>query len=1268
MTTPNNVYTNCLNGTLITYDGNEFVLQNDLGNGRVEHAKLPSGYVPLGVREYGGIIYVVCANPITGLNQVGSFPSPERLISSEETEMPEIQITDSNFWNENNYPEDGFFSEYFKTGNITEDVLRPGDEFLIAFGVDNSYQTISELLQVLTHYTSIRDDNNEIIDWKKKRLVFNIRLGLITNDGTIQYIEDNLLKFSITEDAKHWCPFISGAPSQFISLFKSRYENKDLYNIYKENTSGNIVLIVELESIEEFTIQRSIIVEDADKSIFGVNFNCRSTNNQEDSEYYNEKVKLEGVEANFELYNNDKLIDNKQIRIRRPNQEVDLKFYLEEFKQDLEGYSDVLKYTIMPYSNYGKYPRHLKKGTIDFQYVNSGKHFLNEFRYYTGNNTSTISYGLDYYPKEGFSVNEVFFEFYDIANDYSIYHKCRDQEEYSGNFTETFDFTNDFNIVEISPSEDINNHYYIQRNRPSGTMYIAEDGEGRLLYNNLYLVRICISETDSDDRDPSKNIYTNYYRFLYTTSIFNENYLNNEVLDFETLKVTGELDADLESKLSITADTKEKLDYYKLYNNSSQVEEDNNLLGASKKSTYTIEDPLTVIPRLESENVGTTIKKYYGEFNPSSIEIDGTSSDTKVVDYQFTYEPELNGSDSTDVRIGMTNILDQEDNVDRLTKEPTLTADPLDKRKIVLNTEALLNRFIVANKRASNERMLIKLFQQYLSEDYVKTSSANNISKRVFGLEAVSYNNSEKLALTTGIAIKGATNRNEETRGIFYFADLLPEPFVDADDIVREDYKKDDDTYYYRKSLLVHKSSRVEGNTDDSLVNNPFNIGLNEILNVYNPYKPTLVPLHAFNSYFDLDPDGMIYYGDNMYPAFSKFYYQNNKGEKFSPTDRSYPSTILLAWKTTNIIPGHQGPQYVLVNFFGVRDYPYDGGILHDFSNRDYGNTVKNPTPYTKTFSEKITEVLSNLYLVQYDYNLFYLVYPDEYLYTIDKDDLIEIGISIKTNTTGQTLFLFDWLNRQTNSFERIPFNKGSIEAKLNTLNINITEFNKINFNNVDITADDFSLDKIEKILTYEFGDRINIEDLLVYFNSGKSTVLENVKEDIVYIDKDFNIITNPIDKQGNLIGYSTIYVKYNGEFYDLNETDLKKGRLFMDEKTQSEDQLFGGFTPPHNYKYNLDLYNNFKNVFIASYAMNGLQAGTLNEPLIRGEILNTVSESRSARRYKLWFWSGGQDGKENSWGRNSPAPSVMRNITFDPYYELIRPITNTAKPLNELE
>jgi hypothetical protein len=65
MTTPNNVLTDALNATITTMNGNENVLQNDMGNARVESAYLPEGYIPIGMKEYGGIIYIASYNPVT---------------------------------------------------------------------------------------------------------------------------------------------------------------------------------------------------------------------------------------------------------------------------------------------------------------------------------------------------------------------------------------------------------------------------------------------------------------------------------------------------------------------------------------------------------------------------------------------------------------------------------------------------------------------------------------------------------------------------------------------------------------------------------------------------------------------------------------------------------------------------------------------------------------------------------------------------------------------------------------------------------------------------------------------------------------------------------------------------------------------------------------------------------------------------------------------------------------------------------------------------
>jgi hypothetical protein len=65
MVQSNDTLSDALNATFVTMNGNEIVLQNDMGNRRVDNAYLPSGYEPVGMKEYGGIIYIAAYNPIT---------------------------------------------------------------------------------------------------------------------------------------------------------------------------------------------------------------------------------------------------------------------------------------------------------------------------------------------------------------------------------------------------------------------------------------------------------------------------------------------------------------------------------------------------------------------------------------------------------------------------------------------------------------------------------------------------------------------------------------------------------------------------------------------------------------------------------------------------------------------------------------------------------------------------------------------------------------------------------------------------------------------------------------------------------------------------------------------------------------------------------------------------------------------------------------------------------------------------------------------------
>jgi hypothetical protein len=40
------------------------------------NAHLPEGFIPIGMKSYGNIIYIAAYNKETGEGQIGSFPSP----------------------------------------------------------------------------------------------------------------------------------------------------------------------------------------------------------------------------------------------------------------------------------------------------------------------------------------------------------------------------------------------------------------------------------------------------------------------------------------------------------------------------------------------------------------------------------------------------------------------------------------------------------------------------------------------------------------------------------------------------------------------------------------------------------------------------------------------------------------------------------------------------------------------------------------------------------------------------------------------------------------------------------------------------------------------------------------------------------------------------------------------------------------------------------------------------------------------------------------
>ena len=130
--TPNTVLTDALNATLITYDGNEFSLQNDRGNYPLENCKLKPNYIPVGLKEYGDILYIVSYNPLDNHVEIGTYPSPANIITSKgATSDLKIQSVIEEIKESANYSEliEKCKTHIWMSENPEDSKLYPGDEY-----------------------------------------------------------------------------------------------------------------------------------------------------------------------------------------------------------------------------------------------------------------------------------------------------------------------------------------------------------------------------------------------------------------------------------------------------------------------------------------------------------------------------------------------------------------------------------------------------------------------------------------------------------------------------------------------------------------------------------------------------------------------------------------------------------------------------------------------------------------------------------------------------------------------------------------------------------------------------------------------------------------------------------------------------------------------------------------------------------------------------------------------------------------------------------
>lgn len=544
LVTPNTVLTNALNATLITMNGNELVLQNDMGNGKVETAYLPEGYVPLGTAELGGIVYIVSYNPFRKTCQIGSFPSPERNLVGDEVGDP-VTLYASKFYKQ--VGDLQFITTPQQAIILTDKTINPGDKFIVYFSNDDK---LADKVDHLSAYGEPSYNQNLLPKYLKLDVV------AIQENGTINKLTDSLVWY----DKYYIHDPIDSTVEEYTNLIKSNY------SVFQSKVSGQLGILGTLECIDNFDITWDAVkVETGWQFYFYSNweysgqeaskvnpYNCLVSYNGINNEialnlpYLKEDgevglAQCDTVAVQREFYNPNKVSSifdyisatkgYEDIGITgepRKNDGTDNDFvFTGPLVTQTEG---VITFDVIPGMPFG-YLEYLKSSiTVDISKLGSGEIDLIAYQYYISNDNINVKWGLEVYPERNKKVSSVTFNWYD--------------------WSEVKDF--DINKIDNSFIKQISNQYswvesYDDKN-PESTNYslgkevytkIIDDKTSysgydsftiteldKIQLNKLYLVEINVAYD---------NIVYHFYRLMFTNRIFNNYFGKGDYKDFKTI-------------------------------------------------------------------------------------------------------------------------------------------------------------------------------------------------------------------------------------------------------------------------------------------------------------------------------------------------------------------------------------------------------------------------------------------------------------------------------------------------------------------------------------------------------------------------------------------------------------------------------------------------------------------------------------------------------------------------------------------------------------
>lgn len=660
LTIPNNVTTNCLNGTILTFNGNEYVLQNDMGNGRVETAYLPEGYISMGTTSFGGIIYILSYNPNKDLCQIGCFPSPERNFTNDELNIDLGNIiTNGDFVEESK--EDGLvhIKTALKKLELSDLEFNPGDKFKIYFN-----QSLNNTVNNITDYGST---THVIGDNPKK---FKIHVVSI-NDSGVTYLDDGLKWFSIegTTGGINELPIQKGNPGYFIAQYNEEIDKEGKinldeyrtlvsgpYNIFKSKSKGKLALFFELETIDSFSYTKSIELIEENKYKITFNFNYQSSHPNIIKPSYivfkhNNPFKKETKIPDYIEYAN----------------EYKIEVTLNENENE-----NIWDYTLIPSMSFGLLDYLAINDSIDFTKIGKGEFNITSWKYY--NNISQegkmgsllLTFDSDIYPKLNQKVDQIELRFIPL------------QENDTNNELQQI-INNPKDIDQnLLKNHNVASYFIKNQNSYSGVFQInipyestIRNLEGIIHENNLYLVQILYHISEGNSSSIEK-----IYKYLWTCPIFNKVYTSKQVEDFTTLL--------LGNYLTLFPDVK-------VINNISTTSQQNEDVNPENK-TYTTEYTMTLNGNLDLDISANLYNNYNDTIKVNDSEIENLKFLTSENEAKDTIElTEGNGINTDPIKynnVGETSNLQYTNQLGTITMNIDSTQLVIDDIQNTLKKQA----------------------------------------------------------------------------------------------------------------------------------------------------------------------------------------------------------------------------------------------------------------------------------------------------------------------------------------------------------------------------------------------------------------------------------------------------------------------------------------------------------------------------------------------------------------------------------------------------